>query len=440
MHKNQNYILSQIHTAYAAGQFEKAIDLCEEVLCEEPANVEALTIAGSCSVAMDRAIKAEIYFKRAAEASPENGELHFMLGNAFLGQQKIADALMCYTKAEKLGCRDEVRQKIYYLVGLINQVQGQTDAALINYKKSEETVGFNPDQTDILLKRIQIYVERGDLANAEEYAARLKLLAPETFNSYQLLFQILLQQKKSDEASGVLDEAERCCSGDSQVAIEIGFDRALVACFRAEENPDRMKEFYNSAISQLNRLAKHRNISKEVQCEVDVTLSEIYLKLENIRKAMEYSARVINRTDAEEETLVQYIEKARFILLECHMSLREYEKALQFARVLKNAQNTFYRHHGYYSEALATKQLSSQNMFSEKQVAELYGRAIDYYKLCTVQSPVDLMAYVYRIKAYADVGRYEEAYRLSEVLTEDSRSRLQEYIQSCKKSADVNAV
>ena len=59
---------------------------------------------------MDKALQAEGYFRRAIEASPENGEMHFMLGNALFGQKKIAEALACYTKAEKLGCRDEVRQ------------------------------------------------------------------------------------------------------------------------------------------------------------------------------------------------------------------------------------------------------------------------------------------------------------------------------------------
>lgn len=431
MHKNQDYIMSKIHTAFASGQFEKAIDLCEEMLCQEAVNVEALTVAGSCSIAMDKALQAEGYFRRAIEASPENGEMHFMLGNALFGQKKIAEALACYTKAEKLGCRDEVRQKIYYLVGLINQVQGQTDAALANYEKSEEVEGFNPDQIDILLKRIQIYVERGDLEKAEEHAAKLKLLAPDMFNSYQLLFQIFLQEKKSDEASRILDDAEKYCSEDSQTSVEIGFDRALLACFCAEENPDCRKGFYDSAISQLNKLSEYSGLSKDIQCEIDITLSEIYLKLDNICEAMKYSQRVINRKDAESQELVQYIEKARFILLESYMSLGEYGKALQFATALKNAQNTFYRHHGYYSKASAAKKLSAQNIFTGEQVAELYTEAVDYYKICTIRSPADLMAYVYRIKAYADMGRYEEAYRLSEILTEDVRNSLQEYVRKC---------
>jgi len=440
MSKNYNSVLTQAHTALATGQFENAIALCEKVLCQDTVNIEALTIAGSCSVALNKAIQAEGYFQKAVDTSSQNGELHFMLGNALFGQQKLAEALKCYAKAQQLGCSDEVKQKIYYLIGLINQVQGQPSAALINYEKSEQIPVPNVDQIDILLKRIQIYVESNDLTNAENYAVQLKLLAPETFNSYQLLFQILLQQKKIEEAATVLDEATKYCSTEHQAKIEIGFDRALLDCFRAEENPNQMKQFYNSAILHLNELAKYDSNPNDVQCEVDVTLSEIYLKLGDISKAMEYSEKVTNHTNADDETLIDYATKARFILLECHMNLKEYKKALPFAALLKCSQNTFYRHHGYYSEAFATKQLAAENLSLREQTIDLYCRAIAYYKNCTVLSPADLMAYVYRIKAYADIGKYEKAYELSKVLTDDIQKNLQEYIRSSRKNDGNNGV
>jgi len=68
----------------------------------------------------------------------------------------------------------------------------------------------------------------------------------------------------------------------------------------------------------------------------------------------------------------------------------------------------------------------------EREAILLYDTAIGYFRNCTMTSPGDFLAYLYRARAYVDTGRYSKATELSKLLPETDQKTLQDYIDRCK--------
>lgn len=412
-------LLTQAQTAFLGGQYDVAIELCVKVLEIESKNIQALTIAGMASLVLNNLDSAEMYFNIALGVAPNNGELYFMLGNALFGQQRISEALQSYAKAERYGCSDESKKKLYYLMGLINQIQGQPKAALINYKKSLGIQGINIDQADIFLKCTQLCVEAQNFDEAETYAIQIKLIKPELFKSYELLFQILLQQRKIDEAFAVLEDAEKSCP-ETDFA-NIAHYRALLHSVLAEIKPENSKKHYKDALNILHSIDLAKQTA-EKQLEIILSKAELYLKQNDIIRAREY---------AEEATKIlcinnfsESVDKANFIILECLKNENKFSDAVPYAVKLKESKNDFYRCHGFYTVAWLIKQQKG-----EDEAIKPYTDAIAFYRTSTARNPADMIAFSYRIRAYSDIGLKEKARELCSILPEKMRKEMMKYVE-----------
>lgn len=424
-------LCSEAQMAFANGRYDTAVDICKKAIRLQSNVVAIYTLAGNASLVQNQMEEAEKFFIHAVELDKYVGERYFDLANSLFGQQRLSEALENYAKAVQLGCRDEVMQKIYYLMGVINQVdQKNYKDALLNFEKSERILGVNADHADILLKRIQIYVEQQRYEKAENCAIQLKFLVPSEFQSYQLLFQLYLEQKKTKEADIILKEAEEIVALDTETKIEISFDRVMLSCFLAEQNPCEMERYYENALEQLAALNKSGLLLEKDKCEILITSSEIYMKLKKYDMAMKLADIAASHIEPE---LVEYTERGRYILLECAEIKKDYPTVRKYARKLKESENIFYKHHGYYSEAYAVK-LSEINQSFQKECTELYNVAIAYFRNATVTSPGDFLAYLYRAKSYVDMGKFEKAEAIGKLLPKDAQKSLQEYINGIKGS------
>lgn len=405
--------------AYSVGQFATSLDLCVETLRLDPNKIETLIYAGMSCIALNQAKQAEKYFRKATNLLPKNGELHFMLGNALFGQQRISEALQSYAKAECYGCSDESKKKLYYLIGLINQIQGQSKAALVNYKKSLAIQGANVDQVDIFLKCTQLCVEAQNFDEAETYAIQIKIIKPELFKSYELLFQILLQQRKIDEAFVVLEDAEKFCPEND--SANIALYRALLHSVLAEIEQENSKEHYKDALHILHSIDLTKQPA-EKQLDIILSKAELYLKQNDVVKARELAeeATRISYTD----NLSESFDKANFILLECLKNENKFSDAMPYAVKLKKSENGFYCCHGVYTVAWLTRQQKG-----EEEAKKSYDEAIAFYRTRTARNPADMIALSYRIRSYSDVDQKEKARELCSVLPEEMRKELMRYVE-----------
>lgn len=436
MEEDVDELIAKAKISFSNNQYESALSYCKMALELEPNSIIAYSLAGNICLVWEKLVESENYFCKAIELDGSTGERYFELANSQFGQKKYAKALENYARAEQLGCSNEVKQKIYYLMGILNQYIGEKKDkrenyknALINYEKSARVQEGDIDQKDILLKRIQIYLELGDLENAENCATQLKLLAPQIYQNYHLLLQLLLEQQKIALAENILMEAKTYCKIEFTDYIEMTFDEALIYCFKAEQDPEYMEKNYRHAINSLMNLSKEKDISLDVQYESIVTIAEIYLKLKDVKQAVELVQQIAN---FENPDLLEYIERARFILVEGLTAISEYEKARIYAHLLKESKDLFYQQHGFYSEAYIVKKLSESNQLLRKQAYDLYIRAIAYYKNCMIANPGDYTAILYRVKSYADIGKYNEAKELCNVFPKKTNKELTDYIEKCK--------
>lgn len=423
-------IMSEAQQAFLIGNYEQALNKCRLAFTLNPAAIGAYVLAGNACFIMGRPVEAEKYYRKAITLDDKNGEHYFGLGNCLMAQNKLQEALRCYANAEVLKCSDKTRQKIYYAMGKINQKSNDFENALINYKKAESIPGVNPDSGDILLNRVEIYVSQGNWEDAENCATQLKLLIPGEFKSYQLLFQIMLQQKKIEQALDVLAEGEKYCEATKENQIEFVFDHAMVHCFLAEQYPDEMKKHFADASIWLDKL-NEMDVPEDVSIEAELTRADMQLKMKNRKAAMDIAEKIAMLDNPD---FTEYIEKAQFIMVDCCRNEGDYQKVRHYATKLKSSENILYKHHGYYSEFWSVNEMAKQDEILKKKASDLYDRAIAHYKQSSVQNPGDFLAYVFRAQTYAEVGNFEQAEKICEMLPGEAKETLKKHIDQCRKS------
>lgn len=512
-------------TAFSNHQHEATQEWCEKAIFESPREVQAYSIAGKASLLMSKRgdgttdvsklASAVKYFQKAVELDSATGEHYFDLGNAKFGLKKYSEALKNYAFAEQYGCSDEIQQELYYQMGVLNQMNEDFESALLNYAKAESVPILKRNHAEIVLNRFQIYFTLGSWHNAENCAIQLKLLEPGEYRSHKLYFQVLLQQNNLEKAEDVLKEAGVFFVGNNDVQIDLMFDRVLLYCFKAELDSENMEKHFNVAISILTELGKIKGLPKEAMCEINLTMSDIYFKLEKRDKSIVYAKQVceITRTlmdtlsvpvqvplisdeisedeldeltqaairdvedsglldsveiemdedgnavavvpddvtrslmplkeiDSGESTsskespqsdnLTEYFERATFLLAECYVEEGVFETALDYIRLLRHSENVFYQYYSRYMEALAVKKLAKNNSENLQKSLDLYNQAIAFFRKKTFENPSDVVSVVFRVKSYADIGKYEKADELAKVLAIDVREPLIDYIQQLK--------
>lgn len=423
---------SQAQTAFASGQYDVVLDRCEKALKLDKNATAVYALAGNACLVLSRPEKAEAYFRHALRLDNTAGERYFDLGNSLFGQQRLSEAMTHYAAAAQLGCSPEVMQKIYYLMGVISQLQGNNQAALLNYDKSASLRGANPDLEDMLLKRLQIYVQEKDFAGAENCAWQLKNMLPEEFQSYQLLFQIYLEEGKTANARKVLEEAKdnHLLENDPAAAIEWGFDLAMLSCFLAEQEPEQKTKHYKAALRYLDELERAQQLSAKDHCEVLITSAEIYMKLNDMEQAQRLAREAAEQKDA---SLAEYADRGCYILAKCGAARKDYRQMGLCAGRLKESQSMVHRHYAYYAQAYAVRAQAGDDPALQAKGERLYQEAIAYYKNCTVASPGDYSAYLYRAKLYVDRGDMERLEKISQVLPAQARQMLEAYIKEVRR-------
>lgn len=460
--------LSNAYMAYAMGRYDTTLSLCEEAHKMDSSDSRTYSLQGNAFLALERLQDAERYYRMALELDPDNGEYYFELGNSFFGQKLYRDALEAYAKAEQLGCRDAVKRRLYYQMGVINQTNGDSNAALLNYDKAD-SIGENEIDDlseEILLNRIQICMDTAEMKNivspkkgnqtssfrnslkafealsyneimdmAENYALQLKLLLPDDFMSYHLLYQILMKRNKFSAAEQVLLESEQPCADVSEDEFLLRkHDYALLYCYQSgfAANAEMKRNLLMKALRNLHDVdGQVKGIEKKA--EHYLTMVDIYINLSEFSNAIKIAEGIAQNAERWKNTrLSGYVERAQYDILICYARLQDYSNVNKYALLLKESKQPFYRYHAYYSEAFSAKKLAEKDPTWNIIADSLYKKAIAYYKSCIISSPGDLFAYLYRGRAYVDIGKYERASELAKILPEEQQKTLQDYINRCR--------
>jgi len=447
--KAQEY-LSNAGVAFVGEQYDVALELCEKAIVEDPSNADAHTGAGKACLVLEKLQDAEQYFRKAIELDRENGERYFDLGNIKFGLEQFPEALQNYASAEQFGCDDEIRQKLHYQIGLLSYMSGDIKAALINFEKADGLGVINDDTKEMLIQRVQIYLELEDYSKAENCALQLKLLAPDEFRSYQIYFQVLMAVGKYDRAEEMLAEAEKYSDIDSDIlnATDMCFNRAMMHAVKAEIDSENITVHYQSAIAIFDEFLTTPELPQETITNIAFTKSEIFLKMEKYDEALQCvdSISVADVLYAEDESIDDDIaegeepytedvvsEKVAFIKLTCYLGLEDYENASNCAERLKESTNEEYSYFATYADAFIAQKHARKNVEQKESAEAKYNNAIAYFRNKAFANPMDFFAIIFRVRLYAENGKFAQAEELIKILPDALQADLDTYVSDCRK-------
>lgn len=109
---------------------------------------------------------------------------------------------------------------------------------------------------------------------------------------------------------------------------------------------------------------------------------------------------------------------------------KNYEKVIEYARKLQASENTQSSYIGRYTEANAMKELGSPDASGK------YSEVIKFFRNQTIRDPSDIMALTLRVQCYIDIGSYDEAQQLCNLLTKELRKPLLDKINELKSGGD----
>lgn len=202
-------LLVNAEVAFSNKQYNAALNWYQKVLEVTPDDVYVLSRAGAICVSLGRFEEALTYFGRAKKLDSDNGDNAFNYGNAWFFNKDYVKAFEQYVEAEKVGCSDDVKPRLYYQMALLCSMRQDIKSALIYFKKCEESdksgvVSLNPD---LISEKLKLYMLQKDYSGAANCAAQLVAINPGAFKNYMIYFGLLMAQNHYDKAEKLLREA-----------------------------------------------------------------------------------------------------------------------------------------------------------------------------------------------------------------------------------------
>jgi len=146
--------------------------------------------AGDATLAMDVLLKAE-------KEDPENPDVHYNLGIAYLGKNLVDKAEDEFKEAIRL--KADYSEAYNYLGRIYLYYRGQPDAAIQCFQKAVANVRYNnPENSYYNLG--EAYMIKKDYPKAAEQLERAIRLVPDFAPAYALLGQAYEGQRKNDDA------------------------------------------------------------------------------------------------------------------------------------------------------------------------------------------------------------------------------------------------
>lgn len=128
--------------------------------------------------------------------------------------------------------------------------------------------------------------------------------------------------------------------------------------------------------------------------------------------------------------------RVNFMLLTCYALKEDYEQTLKYARIVKiTPDNSYYEFFGRYSEAFAMKQLAKQGKgFTAEEADRKYQEEIAFFRTQMLKANEDsAYALIFRTRMYAETGKFVKAEELANLLSDEEKTSLMEYIEECRK-------
>ena len=142
---------------------------------------------------------------------------------------------------------------------------------------------------------------------------------------------------------------------------------------------------------------------------------------------------------AEIENSAEFSARVNFMLLSCYSAKNDFEKVLEYATAVRNgASDSYYSFFGRYAEAFATLRLAKEGKrFTMDEAQENYDLELAFFRNETVKrTPSSNYALLFRARMYAELGKYDKALELSELLDPADKAAVGQYVEECRRDEE----
>ena len=273
--------LADARIAMGNGKYKEAKAILLPAYEKDPHNAQVLQKLGGACTLLGEFEEALTYYQQNLALNPEDGNNHYMLGNAYFVNSKYQKAFAEYVEAENKGCTGEAEQKLHYQMGLICSLTGDRKAALLHLQQYEDTdpTGKIALEESYLTEKLKLYMQEEDNENAIKYARILLEAKPTQLRYYGVLFSLLMADKQYEEAEAVLDRADRYLNLDYEQTLDMLVQRVAMYADIADAKPDESMTYLEKALDAID-LAEDQIGQPKIEYirEMMLLRAEIYLK------------------------------------------------------------------------------------------------------------------------------------------------------------------
>ncbi|MCP4268486.1 MAG: tetratricopeptide repeat protein [Candidatus Brocadiaceae bacterium] len=249
-------LFQEAHGLHQLGKLTEAAELYNNILKEQPDNINVIFLAGTLNLQQRNFEVACTFFRKVLELNPDYAMVHCNLGIALHESGRIDEAIKCYRKAITLKPN---HVDTYFNLGNTLKQQGKLEDAVICYKSAIE---LNPNDANLYCNLGNTCREHGKLLEAIECYRQASELNPDNAGFHCNLGAALQKSGSLDEAILSYKEAVRldpdyamAYSNLGSVLQESGkLNEAIANYERAiEKNPDYAEAYNNLGISLLEK-------------------------------------------------------------------------------------------------------------------------------------------------------------------------------------------
>jgi len=186
---------------FSKGEFDKAIEIWNDILIQEPDNAEVMTSIGNALVQKGELGQALEVLQGAIAASPGHLPARNMLGMCYINLNRLDDAV---DAAMEVLARDPKNPEAYFNLGVVYRLQGYHDQALSAFNRSVELRG---DYDESRINLASEHVRRGNFMAAKTQAMKALEISPNSIEARYLLGRIYQGTRNADSAAFWFREA-----------------------------------------------------------------------------------------------------------------------------------------------------------------------------------------------------------------------------------------
>ena len=366
----------------AAGNYENAKELFDQVIKENPKILEAYMSKGDACANLELYDEAIDCFKKALMVDSSFALAYFSIGSIYVLKEDNLKALQFFNKAAEAGYESA---EMYLLMSTIFW---NADDEIQAMRYLNRAIKLSPLDGSLRLSKVRMYLNANKFDMALEALDEMEAILPDAYEVYDLKAQIYMGMQKYSEAEAIISKGCTKFPEDANLAaIKL---KVLVSIDKDED-----------AIQQLN-LMKRKGLYELVIKDASLQEATLFLKKEKVEEA---TAVLVNANEK-----LGYDADIVYILMDIYGKTGKYEELLTWSdKMIANSNNDLYFVTALFFHATALKELARTEE-SQKEFKAITEKV----RKMTIEDPGFYEGYLFRLLAHIDLSEFDEALDLAD--------------------------